>query len=67
MDGRFDADFPREHGSTGQRAILRGGAGLTPPVGEPGVDYYMGNTKIATMFASHGASESADGLRWTIG
>jgi hypothetical protein len=27
----------------------------------------MGNTKIATMFASHGASGSADGLRWAIG
>jgi hypothetical protein len=32
-----------------------------------GDHYYMGNTKIATMFASHGASESADGLRWAIG
>jgi hypothetical protein len=27
----------------------------------------MSNTKIAIMFASHGASENADGLHWAIG
>ena len=40
-----------------QRAALRGGAGITPgPLENLGAHYYMGNTKIATMFASHGAS-----------
>src|SRR5580693_6671125 len=35
----------------------RGGAGMTSgPLENLGAHYYMGNTKIATMFASHGAS-----------
>ena len=40
-----------------QRAALRGGAGITPgPLENLGAHYYIGNTKIATMFVSHGAS-----------
>jgi hypothetical protein len=46
--------FPREHERTEQRAALRGGR--TPgPLESLGAYYYMGNTKIATIFASHGA------------
>jgi hypothetical protein len=58
--------FPRWHDSTEQRVTLRGGDN-PGPLEDLGVNYYMGNTKIATMFGSHGAQESADGLRWAIG
>src|ERR1700746_16740 len=38
------------------------GRGYPPPVGEPRAPhYYIGDTKIATMFASHGASSKR---RW---
>jgi hypothetical protein len=49
--------FLREYRSTEQRAALRVGAAIAPgPLESLGAHYYMGNTKIATMFASHGAS-----------
>ncbi len=48
----------RKHRATRR---LQGG-GNPPPVGEPRAPhYYIGNTKIATMFASHGASRKR---RW---
>ena len=56
--------FRREHAGTEQPAAVgRGGGGNPGPLESLGAHYYIGNTKIATMFASHGASRSADGLR----
>ena len=37
------------------------------PLENLGAYYYMGNTKIATMFASHGALGKRRWLRWAIG
>ena len=47
--------FPREHETTEQRAALRGG-GNPRQLENLGAHYYISNTTIATMFASHGAS-----------
>jgi hypothetical protein len=44
--------FPREYGITQQRAAPWGGDN-PDPLESLGARYYMGNTKIATMFASH--------------
>jgi hypothetical protein len=50
------------------------GAGVNPlPLESLGAHYYMGNTKIATMFASHGASRKrrwaalVDWMSWSEG
>jgi hypothetical protein len=60
--------FPREHGSTEQRAALWGGAGVTPVRWRTSALITISATlKLPQCSRLMELRESADGLRWAIG